>query len=202
MHLFSISDQEPQKLNLQDAEVLYYPNFLDSAFANDSYQTLHKEIPWQQDTITVFGKKHLQPRLTALYGNNEIPYSYSNITMRPLPFTFALSEIKKRIERLTNIEFTTCLCNLYRNGKDSNGWHADDEASLGTNPVIASISLGATRLFKFRRISDHKTQYKLALTSGSLLVMKGATQHYWQHQLPKTAKQVGSRINLTFRVVK
>ena len=111
-------------------------------------------------------------------------------------------EIKAKVEALTKVNFTTVLLNLYRDGSDSNGWHSDDEKELGRNPNIASVSFGATRLFKFREKENHKNTYNLPLESGSILLMQGATQHTWQHQIPKTKKQVGPRINLTFRVLR
>ena len=122
--------------------------------------------------------------------------------MQPHPFNKELQEIKSKIETIVNEIFTTCLLNLYRNGQDSNGWHADNEKELGKNPVIASVSFGANRLFhlKHRRESDLKQ--KIVLESGSLLIMKGSTQHNWLHQIPKTKKKVEPRINLTFRILK
>ena len=198
----SLFPTEPYQLELSGATVIYYPNFLSTEEATSYYHTLYKETPWQQDDIKVFGKVYAQPRLTALYASNSLPYSYSNITMYPQPFTFALSEIKKKVEALTNTEFTTCLLNLYRDGKDSNGWHADDENELGINPTIASISLGASRVFKFRDKKAKSSVHSIVLEHGSLLLMKDETQHNWQHQLPKTSKQVEPRINLTFRTIK
>ena len=197
----SLFDESPQHLKLPMGDVWYFRHFIPPAELHKAYKTLYTEIAWQQDTIRVFGKEHLQPRLTALYGSNQEPYSYSNITMFPQSFTPYLQRVKEKVEALTGITFTTCLCNLYRDGKDSNGWHADDEASLGTNPIIVSVSLGATRNFKFRRVDNHKEQHSLLLEPGSLLLMKGATQHHWQHQLPKTSKSVAPRINLTFRII-
>lgn len=121
--------------------------------------------------------------------------------MAPSAFIPCLSEIKAAVERQSGTTFTTCLANLYRNGKDSNGWHADNEKELGENPVIASISLGAERYFhlKHNRLANQK--FKLLLQHGSLLLMQGPTQHYWKHQIPKTARPIGERINLTFRIV-
>ncbi len=170
--------------------------------ADHYFKTLKNTIVWQQDNITVFGKTYPQPRLTALHGNNGKSYSYSNVTMRPRPFTKELLAIKQKVETMANVAFTTCLLNLYRNGRDSNGWHADDEKELGKNPVIASVSLGAERYFHLRYKKDRSQKQKLLLQHGSLLLMQGETQHYWQHQLPKTAKKIGDRINLTFRVIK
>ncbi|MBT8257320.1 MAG: alpha-ketoglutarate-dependent dioxygenase AlkB [Bacteroidia bacterium] len=190
------------KPDLRDAEILYYPNFLKSELAWDFFNQLLEEVPWIQDDIKIFGKVYAQPRLTAFYADNKNTYSYSGITMTPLQFTPALREIKDKIESESGDEFTSCLLNLYRSGKDSNGWHADDEKELGINPVIASVSLGANRLFKMKHRHNKDLKFDLILEHGSLLVMKGATQHFWLHQLPKTKKSIGERINLTFRYIK
>lgn len=189
-------------LKLKDANVWYYPEFFTKAESECYYKILISETKWQQDDITVFGKSYKQPRLTALYGNNEKSYSYSNVTMHPHPFTEELLEIKSKIETIINEKFTTCLLNLYRDGQDSNGWHADNEKELGKNPVIASVSFGASRLFHLKHRHKPELKHKLNLESGSLLIMKGATQHNWLHQIPKTKKKVESRINLTFRILK
>jgi alkylated DNA repair dioxygenase AlkB len=192
---------EALHLNLPDSDLIYYPNFLDGSSATDYFRILQEETPWQQDDITVFGKKYAQPRLTALYANNDKAYSYSNITMHPHVFTKELLQIKNEVEQLAETKFTTCLLNLYRDGKDSNGWHADNEKELGENPVIASITLGEERFFHLKHRTNKNLKHKLLLEHGSLLLMKGATQHHWLHQIPKTAKPIKERINLTFRVV-
>lgn len=197
----SLFPRSPQHLNLPGADVVYYPSFLTSLEASQYFKTLYTDTPWQQDPIKVFGKTYPQPRLTAIYASNNLPYSYSNITMYPHEFTATLSEIKERVEKLVNHTFTTCLLNLYRDGKDSNGWHSDDESALGKNPTIASVSLGASRVFKFRDKKAKSSVSSIKLEHGSLLLMQGATQHNWQHQLPKTSKFVEPRINLTFRVI-
>ncbi|HKK13020.1 MAG TPA: alpha-ketoglutarate-dependent dioxygenase AlkB [Flavobacteriaceae bacterium] len=198
MDLFSIKKTE---LKLPNAEVVYIPNFYSSEKANTYFEILKETVKWKQDDITVFGKTYKQPRLTALYANNNQPYSYSNLTMFPKPITAELLDIKQDIEHVANHKFTTVLLNLYRNGNDRNGWHADNEKELGKNPVIASLSLGASRTFQFkhRNLKDHK--HKLILEHGSLLLMKGEMQHYWLHQVPKTKKDIGERINLTFRSI-
>lgn len=191
---------KPISFNLPDAAIVYYPDFFTQKESDAFFIDLLKNTVWQQDEIKVFGKTHPQPRLTALYGSNNKPYSYSNITMYPTPFTKTLGSIKNRVETTTSVNFTTCLLNLYRNGQDSNGWHADNEKELGTNPIIASVSFGDTRLFKLK----HRTlNYKqdIELTHGSLLLMQGTTQHHWLHAIPKTQKQKTERINLTFRVI-
>nr|WP_299074275.1 alpha-ketoglutarate-dependent dioxygenase AlkB [uncultured Allomuricauda sp.] len=198
MGLFS----EKMILDLPQSDIAYYPNFISSEKATMYFNLLKQTISWQQDEITVFGKTYAQPRLTALYGNNGKTYTYSNITMRPNPFTQELHQIKTLVEKEIQIEFSTCLLNYYRDGKDSNGWHSDDEKELGENPPIASISLGTERFFHLRNISDKTLKHKIVLEHGSLLVMKGETQHHWQHQIPKTGKKIGERINLTFRAIK
>ena len=169
--------------------------------ATACFEKLKSSVPWRQDEIRVYGKLYPQPRLTALYGNNDRSYTYSGIVMKPLPFSEILSDIRKRITSLTNVEFTSCLLNLYRDGKDSNGWHSDDEKELGKNPVIASVSLGQERYFHLRHKKLKDLKHKILLEHGSLLLMSGQTQHYWQHQIPKTTRPIGERINLTFRVI-
>lgn len=195
-------EEESFQLDLPDADILYYPKCFDHEAANSYFEALLHKIPWQQDTITIFGKQYQQPRLTALFANNNTPYSYSNITMYPLAFNAVLETIKTKVETKTQQHFTSCLCNLYRDGSDSNGWHADNEKELGKNPVIASVSFGAERLFKLKHRHDPSLKHRLTLQHGSLLLMKGSTQHYWLHQIPKTKKPIGKRINLTFRIIK
>lgn len=198
----SLFQSEPIIFDLPDADVAYYPNFFDEKEAGAIFIKLLNMVPWQQFDITVFGKINAQPRLTALYGNAGKPYSYSNIKMEPNPWHLLLQKIKVKIESVAEINFTTVLLNLYRDGKDSNGWHADNEKELGTNPIIASVSFGAERIFQLKHNSDLNLKKSIVLENGSFLLMKGTTQHFWKHQIPKTAKPVGSRINLTFRVIK
>ncbi|MGB3151982.1 MAG: alpha-ketoglutarate-dependent dioxygenase AlkB [Maribacter sp.] len=187
-------------LELPDADVVYYPDFIGSESADFYFSQFKNTIAWQQDDIKIFGKVHPQPRLTALYSNNSQPYSYSNITMHPKPFTKEIEVLKSKIEALAKRKFTTCLLNLYRNGRDSNGWHADNEKELGQNPVIASVSLGADRFFHLKH-NTRPDKLKILLEHGSLLLMQGETQHFWKHQIPKTTKDIGERINLTFRII-
>ena len=192
---------EPIRFNLKDADIIYYPDFFTIQESHNYFKILLENTNWQEDDITIFGKSYKQPRLTALFANNNIPYSYSKLTMYPKRFTKDLEIIKQKIEALTKNHFTTCLLNLYRNGQDSNGWHADDEKELGVNPVIASVSFGATRKFKLKHKTDLSQKLTIELKTGSLLVMKGKTQHYWKHQIPKTKLEVGKRINITFRYI-
>ena len=193
---------ESIEFNLPDSEIIYYPNFFDKEKSDEFFGKLKTDIPWQQDDITVFGKKYPQPRLTSLFGNEGKPYSYSNIVMKPHSWNSLLMFIKNQIEEVCPENFTTVLLNYYRDGKDSNGWHADNEKELGTNPVIASVSFGAERSFHLQHNSIKEQKLKINLEHGSLLIMKGTTQHFWKHQIPKTAKPIGPRINLTFRIIK
>lgn len=195
------SDETTQRLDLPDADITYFPNLINSAEATHIFETLKKETPWQQDDIKVFGKVYAQPRLTALYGTNQKPYSYSNIKMIPHPLTPTLTNLKKLVDETCLADFTTLLLNYYRDGKDSNGWHADNEKELGKNPIIASLSFGQERFFHLKHRTDKTLKHKLLLQHGSLLLMKGETQHHWLHQIPKTAKPINGRINITFRII-
>ena len=196
------SSSESIVFDLSDAAIIYYPQFFDTIEADAIFSELIREIPWQQDDIRVYGKIYPQPRLTALFGNEGKPYSYSNIKMQPHPWTSLLQKIKLLIENKTDTQFTSVLLNYYRDGKDSNGWHADNEKELGTNPIIASLSFGAERSFQLKHNSDKDQKKNIVLEHGSLLLMKGTTQHFWKHQIPKTSKPIGPRINLTFRKIK
>ncbi|WP_111683758.1 alpha-ketoglutarate-dependent dioxygenase AlkB family protein [Winogradskyella tangerina] len=199
MDLFS---NEKQHLILPNAELIYIPKAFNQSEADDFYHRINNETNWRHDDITVFGKTYKQPRLTALFGDSDQPYGYSNIVMHPKPFTSTLQEIKSKVETLSQVHFNTLLINLYRDGNDSNGWHADNEKELGKNPIIASVSFGEARPFHFKHRTLKNERYKLNLEHGSLLVMKGEMQHFWLHQIAKTKKEIKPRINLTFRNVK
>ena len=193
--------ESPIILKMKDADVIYYPTFFNKNDADFYFNNLLETINWQQDTITIFGKTHLQPRLTAFYANNGKTYKYSSIIMQPHTFEGHLLKIKNTIETKLKIKFTSCLANLYRNGKDSNGWHSDNEKELGANPIIASVSFGVERPFHLKHQFNKDLKHKLILEHGSLLLMKGKTQANWLHQIPKTKKEIGKRINLTFRII-
>ena len=197
--MLNLFNQEPINLNLPDAEFIYYPNFFSKEKADIFFETLLEETPWQHDEITIFGKKILQPRLTSLYGNEGKSYGYSNIVMHPHAFNNTLTFIKDEIENTINEHFTTVLLNLYRNEKDSNGWHADNEKELGGDPVIASLSLGEERVFQIKHNTNKEVKRSIILQHGSLLVMKNGAQIHYKHQIPKASKSKKPRINLTFR---
>jgi alkylated DNA repair dioxygenase AlkB len=154
------------------------------------------ETAWRAETVTVFGKRHLQPRLTAWHG--EASYTYSGLTLDPLPFTPLLQAIRAAAETATGHRYNSVLLNYYRDGRDSMGMHADDEPELGPEPAIASVSFGAMRAFVLRHRRSKRT-VKVDLADGSLLFMGGKLQQNWLHGINKTAQALGPRVNLTFR---
>ncbi len=164
-------------------------------------QIFWKNIAWQQDQIKLFGKEMLVPRLSAWYGDAHAQYTYSGLTLQPKAWNEGLLFIKEKVEYFAKTPFNSVLMNWYRNGQDSMGWHADDEKELGKNPVIASINFGATRRFLMRNKADNSQKLEIHLTNGTLLIMKGTTQHHWQHAVPKEPKIQRSRFNLTFRYI-
>lgn len=186
---------------LPDAQLRYYQNFLSSQVADHYYEALLKNIPWQQDNVKVFGKVYAQPRLTSLHSNTLDTYTYSGLTLKPYPMIPELLELLYQIQRICNHDFNCVLLNLYRDGADSNGWHGDNEKELGKQPQIASFSLGASRFFHFKHRRIKEKKYKMELHHGSLLLMEGAMQEHWLHQIPKTKKPMQPRINLTFRKI-
>lgn len=183
----------------EKGEVFYYPYFFDKDQSNILLERLIREINWKQEPIWMFGKQVMQPRLTALYGNEGISYGYSGIKMEPHSWNPLLMEIKDAIEKVAQTSFTHVLLNYYRDGQDSMGWHRDNEPELGLNPVIGSVSFGVPRKFQFRQYHDKTVKKELLLEDGSFLLMKEETQHHWEHQIPKSKKVHGPRINLTFR---
>lgn len=187
------------ELGLPQADVIYVPNFVPLLDAGSIYNELLENLNWQQFNIKLFGREIPQPRLSALYAQEKIPYKYSGLELIPEKFPEVLETIHSLLENELSTTFSHCLANLYRNEKDSMGWHADDEKVLGSQPTIASLSFGQTRKFQFKHKKDPRMKMNLELEHGSLLLMKGETQKYWKHQLPKSRKPLGARINLTFR---
>ncbi len=164
------------------------------------FERLRAQIPWKEHRVFVFGRWVLQPRLTAWFGDAGVPYHYSGNSLQPNSWTPELASIRQVCEGLANSNFNSVLANLYRDGSDSIAWHADDERELGVNPVIASVNLGQERRFDLRHRHTGET-VKVLLPHGSVLVMSGPTQHHWLHQVPKSARPMGERINLTFRQI-
>lgn len=189
---------ENQWLELDNALIYWSPDFIKAEEAKLLYAALHQQVAWQSDNITLFGKTMPIPRLQAWYG--EKSYSYSNLTMQPKPWFPLLFDLKTRCETVANCQFNSVLANLYRNGTDSNGWHADNEAELGKHPTIASLSFGETRKFHIKH-RQTKEKYSFDLTPGSLLIMAEEMQQHWLHTVPKTKRPKDARINLTFRTI-
>ena len=187
--------------DLQDTRLRYVPDFFNAENANFYFEKLQQEVPWKQDKIKLFGKEHFQPRLSAFFAEKNVNYAYSGLKLKPEDFSEEILQIKKSVEKISRLTFNSCLANLYRDGQDSMGWHSDDEKELGKNPVIASVSFGAERIFHLKNKTDKTLKRKISLAHGSLLLMEGATQHNWKHQLPKTKKNIGPRLNLTFRKI-
>jgi alkylated DNA repair dioxygenase AlkB len=192
---------KPDLLPMPDAEVTFCRNFFDADEREQLFQELVDNIQWKQESARFGGKAVPLPRLTAWYGDAGKTYRYSGITVEPLPWTPLLLSIKTRVEAAANTTFNSVLLNFYRGERDSVAWHSDDEPELGQNPVIASVSFGATRKFQFKHKTNPDLRTVVDLTPGSLLIMAGTTQHFWKHQIPKATKPVGARINLTFRVI-
>lgn len=196
--------EEDFNYDLPDAEIRYFPNFFTSTKSTFLLDQLLKTIDWKQNTIKMYGKENPVPRLEAWYGDKGKSYAYSGIKMEPSTWTDDLILIKKSIEARAEVTFNSVLINYYRNGQDRVAWHSDDENELGRNPVIGSVSLGAERNFKLRHknYKSNGQKEQIILKHGSFLLMEGTTQHFWMHEIPRTAKPIGPRINLTFRTIK
>ena len=186
-------------LDLPEAEVVFYPAFFPKAEADRLLERLVETTEWRQDSMKMFGQLKPLPRLTAWYGDPGTRYVYSGIVNEPLPWTAAIAEVKHAAEAASGVAFNGVLLNRYRSGRDSMGWHADDEPEFGDEPVIASVSFGGSRTFQLKHKRRKELKESVELTHGSLLVMSGGTQANWLHQVPKTAKPVAERLNLTFR---
>jgi len=161
-----------------------------------------RNINWRQDKFNMYGKEIYLPRFSAWYGDQDKTYSYSGIDLKPNKWNKGLLYIKEKIETFANTKFNSVLMNWYRDGNDYINWHSDAEKELGKNPVIGSVNFGATRRFLIRNYYDKSIKLEFPLKHGTLLIMSGALQHFWQHSVPKEKKVKGNRINLTFRNIK
>jgi alkylated DNA repair dioxygenase AlkB len=188
-------------LGLYEGEARLWPGAFGPEEATRLFEALRAGIRWQQEAIVIFGQRRQVPRLVAWHGDPGAGYRYSGTDHHPEPWTPELESIRERASALSGARFNAVLLNLYRDGRDGMGWHADDEPELGRNPAIGSVSLGATRRFCLRHRRRKDLKVDLDLPHGSLLLMGGATQHHWVHALPKTRRAAGERINLTFRWV-
>lgn len=182
-------------------ELAYIRDFIQQSRADELFSTLVGKPFWQSRTITMFGRKVMQPRKIAFQGDAGVCYAYSGDVYRAEPWHQGLIALRAEIEREAACRFNCVLLNLYRDGRDSMGWHSDDEAELGSCPTIASVSLGGVRRFVLRCKTDKRRKVEIEPAHGSLMIMRGDLQHCWQHALPRTAREVQPRINLTFRQV-
>lgn len=187
---------------IADAELDYLPGWVDAALAERWLQALVDQTPWQQPELFIHGRYHRTPRLTAWYGEPEARYRYSGKVHEPLPWTALLDDIRQRLMAEVGQALNAVLLNYYRDGQDSMGWHSDAEPELGREPLIASLNLGGSRRFDLRRVGATRIEHSLTLEHGSLLVMRGPTQHHWQHQVAKTRQACAPRLNLTFRLIR
>lgn len=187
-------------IRVENGEFLFVKGFFAKSEADRHLHELREGIAWRQESMYMYGKKVAFPRLTAWYGDNDKDYSFSGIKLSPHSWTDGLLKIRSKVEQFSKASFNSVLLNLYRNGNDSISWHTDAEPELGRNPVIASVSLGVTRKFQLRHVNGHG-KLEIELTHGSLLLMRGELQHYWQHQIPKSKTVLSERVNLTFRLI-
>lgn len=192
----SLLDLPP--LPLSEALVIWVPNWLAVDRADAVLDRLRAETTWDQPTYQFQGRSVPMPRQVAWHGDSKARYGYSGISHQPAPWNDTLTELRAQLTDQVGVPFNSVLVNRYRDGNDSVAWHADDERELGPEPVIASVSLGATRTFALKPKAGGAS-VRIELTHGGLLLMAGATQDQWLHAVPKTARPVGERINLTFR---
>lgn len=184
-----------------DLDVKLIEGFLSAPEADRLLLDLTNTLEWRQDTITIYGKTHPIPRLQCFVASQGIRYRYSNLMLEGRGFPSILESIKDKIESTVHRSFNAVLCNLYRDGHDSMGWHSDNEPELGEHPVIASLSLGSTRTFRFRDLKSRKESVDFELNHGSLLIMNAGVQEGWEHSVPKRLRVKQPRINLTFRLI-
>ena len=189
-----------QQLTDSGLSCQFYPDF----FLSDNdrlFAELVTTLAWQQERLMMYGKLIDSPRLTVFYGDRGVSYKYTGAIQQAIGWTPLLAQLKTQVEKACGHQFNSVLANYYRDGNDGMGWHCDDERELGTQPVVASLSVGAMRDFYLRQKSHHQHKHRLTLPGGSLLVMSGDTQQYWQHSLPKRKRCVEGRVNLSFRYI-
>jgi len=194
---------ERVRFDAPDSDIALTQQFLPAREAGAFAESLIADADWEQQTLKIFGREVLAPRLSAWYGDPNAGYSYSGLRLEPKPWLPALSELRTRVEHAAGCRFNSVLLNLYRDGRDGIGWHSDDEYELGDSPTIASLSFGGVRRFLLR----HRRRRDLAPLElhpghGSLILMAGATQRCWKHSVPKTARPVEPRLNLTYREIR
>jgi alkylated DNA repair dioxygenase AlkB len=190
-----------ERVELAGADLRHAAQAYPLAEADALLAALGSEIPWQRHRLKLFGREVDAPRLSCWIGDADASYVYSRVRFDPLPWTPTVARLRDDLAARVGVRFNSVLANLYRDGRDSVGWHSDDEPELGATPVIASLSFGATRTFRLRSRATREAALSLDLVHGSLLVMAGDTQRLYQHALPKRAGVTRARINLTFRCI-
>jgi alkylated DNA repair dioxygenase AlkB len=201
MNQLSLFDDKKSDHEIPADLVVYHKNFIEPAAAHLLLQQLISDLPWQQTERLMYGKKIITPRLTVWFGDPRANYSVSGKPAFPLPWTNELLDIKKRVDEISGVSFNTVLLNYYRDGNDSVAWHSDNDGIPGRNKIVASVSLGQSRIFEMRAIEDHSQKYSILLDDGSYLLMKGNFQDEWQHRIPRSSKHLNPRVNLTFRIM-
>jgi len=183
-----------------DGQAEYYGTVMEPSAAAAYLERLLTAVEWRNDEAVIFGRHIITKRKVAWYGDNNYGYKYSGIVREALPWTVDLLALKRLTEEITGADYNSCLLNLYHDGDEGMAWHSDDEKELAPGGSIASLSFGAERRFLFRHKATREI-VELSLASGSLLVMKGATQDRWLHSLPKMRRVRRPRVNLTFRMM-
>jgi alkylated DNA repair dioxygenase AlkB len=191
---------EPRNILPYEGESVYYGKIFSTAQADAYLRYVLNAIPWKNDEAMIFGKHFVTARKVAWYGNENYAYTYSNKTRVALPWSRELLGIKQVVENISGVTYNSCLLNLYEDGSQGMGWHHDDEKGLGKDANIASVTFGAERRFDLRH-KQSKEKISIILEHGSLLIMRGTTQTYWHHQVPKSKKVIFPRVNLTFRTM-
>ena len=198
MDLFTQQYKPETNLLPYDGEVYCYGSIFSNEESNKYFEKLRQEINWQNDVVKMYGKTIECKRQTAWMGEDYFEYTYSGMVKRAGLFTPLMVEIKNKIETVCHQKFNSCLLNHYKDGSEGMSWHSDNEKTMGEEPIIASLSLGAARKFSFKH-SESKEKIDLLLEHGSLIIMQGITQKHWKHALPQSSKIKTPRINLSFR---
>jgi len=194
-----LKQAEFKPIELEDADVFWNEHFLNVCEADAMLAHLIEQTHWIQPIIRLWGREVPSPRLAAWHGDRDAVYTYSGLKNEPRAWTPSLRNLRDRLKLATGVAFNSVLLNLYRDGSDSMGWHQDNEVELGPQPVIASVSVGDARRFVMKHVRKPNRRWEVRLTHRSALIMAGDSQSEWKHAVPKTSRDVGQRVNLTFR---
>ena len=194
--MFSQGTAGTKIFDVPDADLMLIDSFFTKEESDSYYDILLNNTPWREYEMPMYDKMVTAPRMIAWYDESDSKFGKSN-------WPKELIAIKTRVENETQIHFNAVLLNLYRNGKDSVSWHTDKTQSENKDMNIASVTFGETRMFRLRhKLLKYIPQVEIPLHHGSFLLMAGKTNSFWEHQVPKTARDVLPRINLTFRQVR